>query len=489
MFNCYFCGLENPSQTAKICSNCGPSKKWFEEEVDQPKALKTYQALLSELVFDNHTLEEIKVFSDRARDRFKISISAHSEILSKLKMQKSEVAALMQFQLEFDENVLDAYAGHDTYLKFRLTNTSADEMFKAELKWDDPETPDEMDLIISVKSYVKSGQDRVVGGTHVFSRGGFKEIEDLHITISNQLLDSATFRVEPFNLKVGNPDQNITQNISTHNQISIEGRGVVDASGMGTERNTDASNVSLPPIWKKLSLSYVPSIEKLEETVRINGKIVEATQQIQQKHEESKTIQESRIALKGNDLPSAPEAMPRMLDAVEHNNNHDEYVDIKNIILDCATKKLGVLSKKFIINSNEKFYKKIDAFKIPKETYIHKFDKSSRLTADPLLFFDATMFGNGKTGIVFTDEYIVARGCVCRIPSHRPLYSPPDLMTIKYSEMQNIRLPEGKDFDKQIYIESAEHKDLVVLQLHNSEDGVVEFVIEMLNKIVNFSKF
>ena len=466
MFICYFCGLENPSQTAKICSECGPSKKWLEEEVDQPKALKTYQALLSELVFDSHHVEEIEVFSDRARDRFKISISAHREILGKLEVQKSEVAALMQFQLEFDENVLDAYAGHDTYLKFRLMNTSADEMFKAELKWDDPETPDEMDLLIAIKSYVKSGQDRVVGGTHVFSRGGFKEIEDLYITISNQLLDSATFRVEPFSLKVGNPDQHITQNISTHNQISIEGRGVVDASGMGTEKNTDVRNVSLQPKWKKLNFSYAPLAAKAEETVPVTEIMVAATQLKQQYDENSKTIQASRIASNNDDLLSLPEA-------AEQSDYPDEYVDVENIILSYMTKNLSTLGKKFFINNDNKFFKKIDAFAIPDEAYRKVNDSVMRLTAAPLLFFDGTMFGNGKNGIVFTDEYIVAKSSNFKIN------------VIEYSEIKNIRLSEN-----QIYIESAGRRhdpdDVVILQLFQVEDDDVRLIFEMLNQIINF---
>lgn len=469
MFICYFCGLENPSQTAKICSNCGPSKKWLEEEVDQPKALKTYQALLSELVFDSHHVEEIEVFSDRARDRFKISISAHREILGKLEVQKSEVAALMQFQLEFDENVLDAYAGHDTYLKFRLTNTSADEMFKAELKWDDPETPDEMDLLIAIKSYVKSGQDKVVGGTHVFSRGGFKEIEDLYITISNQLLDSATFRVEPFSLKVGNPDQHITQNISTHNQISIEGRGVVDASGMGTEKNTDASNVSLQPKWEKLNFSYVPLAAKAGETVPMTGTMVAATQLTQQHDENSKTIQASRIDSNTDDLLS-------VIEAAEQSDYPSEYVDVENIILSYATKNLSTLGKKFFINNDNKFFRKIDAFAIDAgHVGWSKFASYSSLTAAPLLFFDGTMFGNGKNGIVFTDECIVVR---------QAGYSFKEV--IKYSEIKKIRLSERN----QIYIESAGRKydpdDVVALQLLQVEDDGVKLILEMLNQIINF---
>jgi len=331
VFTCCYCGLENTSETAKICSDCGPSKKWSEQEVDKPTELNKYQVLLSEFVFDSHSTQDIKAFSDRARDRFKISIVAHREILGKLEAQKSEIAALMEFQLEFEENVTDAYAGHDTYLKFKLTNTSADEMFKAELNWDDPETPEDKDLSIVVRNYIKPGQFAIVGGSHVFNRIGFKEIPDLQITISNQLLDSATFRVESFRLKVDNPDQRITQNISTHNQISIEGRGVVDASGMGTEKNTTASGVSTAPKWKKLSFSYVPSAAKAEETVPMSETKLAAIQLMQQQAENFEAVQASRIEFNKDDLLSVLKAAEQG-NAGAQNNLAKMYLDGSGVV-------------------------------------------------------------------------------------------------------------------------------------------------------------
>ena len=85
------------------------------------------------------------------------------------------------------------------------------------------------------------------------------------------------------------------------------------------------------------------------------------------------------------------------------------------------------------------------------------------------------MFGNGKNGIVFTDECIVVR---------QAGYSLKEV--IKYSEIKKIRLSERN----QIYIESAGRKydpDVVVaLQLLQVEDDGVKLIFEMLNQIINF---
>ena len=186
MFKCLYCGLENPSEKARFCSECGP---------DGP-----------------------------AKD------------------------------------VIDAYAGHDTFLNFRYTNLSEDDLFKVALLWDDPNTSDRIDLKAETKSFIKPKSSVSIGASAIFDRIGIKELSDLQITVSDQFGESANFRVEPFGFKVGNHDQKITQNISTHNQISIEGRGVVDASGMGKETPSPQIEKSTQPKWRELSFSYVPEV-------------------------------------------------------------------------------------------------------------------------------------------------------------------------------------------------------------------------------------
>jgi len=260
MFVCYVCGKENPSESAKFCNECGPTKKWEASEVDLPSAVEQYTLFYSEIYFE-HSADEAEKMSARVREKNRVSAQTHKKIAQALAEQKKSIEHLSQFMLEFDENVVDAYAGGDTYLKFRFTNLSDDEFYKVSIEWDDPETGDDQDLKISSKSFVKPDSGAFLGGSHIFSRIGVKEISDLMITVSDNSQQSAIFRASTFTFKVNNPDQRVTQNFSTTNQISIEGRGVVDNSGNSAEKNLSAAGQSQVPKWVKLHCVYVPSLK------------------------------------------------------------------------------------------------------------------------------------------------------------------------------------------------------------------------------------
>jgi biotin carboxyl carrier protein len=261
MFKCIYCGFESINSAAKFCSECGPfgpAHSWSEETVDQASKIVRYAELISEYYFQSHTDFDFEKLSLRLRERLRISHAAHTEVLRKLSDQKKAVAHLSNFRLEFNDRVTDAYAGHDTFLDFRYTNLSAEDAFKVSLIWDDPDTVSRVDLQTSSKNFVKPLASLRIGGSVIFDRIGTKEISDLYITITDQLGESARFRSDPFRFKVGSHEQSITNNISTHNQISIEGRGVVDATGMGANNPTHDQPASDEPSWKQLSFSYLP---------------------------------------------------------------------------------------------------------------------------------------------------------------------------------------------------------------------------------------
>ena len=279
MFKCVLCGLENPSESARFCTECGPdaaAKDWAPGDIDQPLKVTQYVSMLSELYFDSQSEAEVEKFSLRARQRLKISYDTHSSVLGQLVAQKKAIAHLANFRFEFNQNVTDAYAGHDTFLSFRYTNQSDDDLFKVDLVWDDPETTDRIDLKAQTKSFVKPQSAVTIGGAVIFERIGIKEISDLQITITDQFGESAIFRAESFSFKIGDHEQRVTQNISTHNQISIEGRGVVDASGLGADkasiRKDEDSN---QPHWKELRCSYVPKQQPVAPATSFNEKFDE----------------------------------------------------------------------------------------------------------------------------------------------------------------------------------------------------------------------
>lgn len=87
---------------------------------------------------------------------------------------------------------------------------------------------------------------------------GTKELADMQITVTDPLGERAVFRAESFRFKVGNHAERITQNISTHNQISIEGRSVIDASSMGSMKSEEISGNLDFEKWIELSFVYLP---------------------------------------------------------------------------------------------------------------------------------------------------------------------------------------------------------------------------------------
>lgn len=261
MYECLFCGLINSSETAKFCSECGPDspcKDWTPQNIDQESKVSKYASILSEFYFDPHHELDVEKYSQKIREKLKISHRTHFEILTKLKAQKDTFAHLFSFRLEFNENVIDAFAGHDTFLDFRYTNLSADDSFKISLVWDDPETTDRVDFRAETKGYVKPLGSVTIGSKAIFERIGIKEISELQLTISDQFGESAMFRVEPFRFKVANHDQNISTNITTNQHISIEGRGVVDASGVAGNLEKHSLTNNYQPIWRVLEFFYIP---------------------------------------------------------------------------------------------------------------------------------------------------------------------------------------------------------------------------------------
>lgn len=187
MFKCVFCGLDNPSEKARLCIECGPdgaAKDWTPEDIDQPAKVSQYVSWLSETYFNPKIGAAVEKYSLRMRERLKISHDTHAGVIAELAAQKKAIAHLENFRFEFNENVTDAYKGQDTYLKFRYTNLSEDDLFKINIVWDDPETTDRVDFRAQSSSFVEPHGIALIGGKVIFDRMGIKELADMQITIS-----------------------------------------------------------------------------------------------------------------------------------------------------------------------------------------------------------------------------------------------------------------------------------------------------------------
>jgi len=263
MFICQSCGVENTNESAKFCSGCGRERDASLADLDLPDQIQRYSAFIKDIFFD-HSLDDLEVMSKATRERLKISYASHQKLIKELGLIKDKVGHLFQFKLEFDQNVQDTYAGHDTYLKFRFTNQSDNEFFRVNLDWIDQDLSNQVGLNIAGKTIIKPKASQELGGSYIFPRMGIKEISNLIITVKNQIGEKASFVAESFTFSVQNPDQRITKQFTTNNQISIEGRGVVDASGMGagTSEASEASEARRTTegeksLWKELIFTYL----------------------------------------------------------------------------------------------------------------------------------------------------------------------------------------------------------------------------------------
>jgi len=257
MYTCLFCGAPERSPEKKFCNECGSNWMPFEPGMNEPAAIKRYKNQIQELLFEEPEGKHTDTF-DNLRKRLKIDFAVHKELYDKIRSKLAMSDHLKAFRLEFDENLQDSFAGHDTRLAFRFSNLSATERFyKVALFWDDKETSDDMDFRAENDATVKPKDTIEIGSTHVFMRPGHKEIKGLEITIESVAGEVAKFRAETFHVRVGNPEQRVSNNVT--NNISGKVLSVdMNAGDAGTRAELADSK---GPLWRNLSFVFLPPEE------------------------------------------------------------------------------------------------------------------------------------------------------------------------------------------------------------------------------------
>jgi TPR repeat protein len=261
MDKCRTCGRALDEQS-NYCGSCGGQNGQVPDGYDQASSIKLYAEQVNSLLtaYPEH---DHSLMMGRLRDKLRISDTTHQVIWKKLSDALFALGPLTTFRLEFNERVPDAFAGHDTYLEFRVHNDATNEFLHFQLYWDDPESPDEDKFVVLTSRHLQCGISAIVGGSHVFHRPGVKSVEALELTVTNVLNDSAKFRVAPFKVKIGSASQIISNSVTNHTQISIEGRGVIDASGLVNEA---IKPNAIEPHW--LALQCSPVLEVVEHAWR-----------------------------------------------------------------------------------------------------------------------------------------------------------------------------------------------------------------------------
>jgi hypothetical protein len=128
------------------------------------------------------------------------------------------------------------------------------------------------------------------------------------------------------------------------------------------------------------------------------------------------------------------------------------------------------LGTRFFIKNYPIFDKKVKNFSRSfSEAHFKSFDTEKD---PPILFYDDTLFGGGEDGIVFTANSIYAKGCLGRPIKH---------VDIAYSQIKSVKMTKNRD--KEIYIESSGHAELITLKIIQASSEDILIIFEMLNKV------
>jgi hypothetical protein len=167
-----------------------------------------------------------------------------------------------------------------------------------------------------------------------------------------------------------------------------------------------------------------------------------------------------------------------------HHEKIEIFSSIEEIILHYANKKIAAMRRNFFIANKDyrgvidpKFEKKvINFYQAFSDVYFKKIDVEIEM---PILFYDGTILGSGKDGIIFTEKSIFAKGCLGRGVKH---------VEIEYDKIVTARISTDKVHDKEILIESSGHLELIILKpIYASYEDLAQ-VVEMIVKIQSHLK-
>jgi len=246
---CTECGVAL-TDGAKFCSGCGSPQLLQDAGIDSEAALLRYALQMQELLISYPTDDQSEDL-EQLRKQLKVSFFSRERIENFIADQIDAAKPLSDFTLEFDEEMIDAYAGHDAYLKFRFTNLSQSQKYRVFLKWSDPETSAPV-FCAQSPALIRKGDVAEFGASHVFLRAGPKDICGLAITVENIFGSIGTFVANPFQVRIGSIEQRSVKNVTNQTSINIEGRGVVDASGIGGDLSCSQAMSFGHSRWKRL---------------------------------------------------------------------------------------------------------------------------------------------------------------------------------------------------------------------------------------------
>ena len=236
-----------------VCGNCGADWKTV-EALDLDTQLTRYKAQVEKMLAQDPN-GAFDVQFRNLRKAFKISYDAHQEIQKNFLASIRAISHLKTFQIEFNHNVQDAFAGQHTLLEFRFTNLSTTNYFgKVRLHWDDDETSDDMDYVAECDDLIAPEQVVLLQETHVFQTPGAKVVKKLEIIVEGTSGEVAKFVASNFQLKIEDPTKTVFNSFTNNTNITARLMSEVD---VGANAAAPVVTTDKSPRWEKLSFIWV----------------------------------------------------------------------------------------------------------------------------------------------------------------------------------------------------------------------------------------
>ena len=279
MFRCDFCGFYSESPKARFCANCGPNgpaTEWKTDQVDEEANISRFSNLYGS-VFTNAPKDSKNQILELRR-KLKISFDVWKEIEAHYATYSTSTDRDWPISLKYGFAEKEAFAGQDALVEFEVENLTDRNFFKVDIEWDDPATF-RVDLKAISDQYVPPSSTTNLSASVVFDRSGPKQIKGTTISIVDEAGEKRVYAVEAIRISIQNPSLSIQNTVNNTNSISIQGRGVVDAQGLGGQKSAEATTDQQNEItWTALAL--YPLINHEELARAITGRLKQNTEKI-----------------------------------------------------------------------------------------------------------------------------------------------------------------------------------------------------------------
>lgn len=268
MFRCDFCGFSSESPKARFCANCGPNgpaTKWKADQVNQEANISRFSNLYGS-VFTNAPKDSKNQILELRR-KLKISFDVWEEIEAHYATYSTSTDRNWPISLRYGFAEKEAFAGQDALIEFEVENLTDKNFFKVDIEWDDPGTY-RVDLKVISDQYVPPSSTTKLSASVVFDRSGPKQIKGTTISIVDEAGEKRVYAVEAIRISIQNPSLSIQNTVNNTNSISIQGRGVVDAQGLGGQKSPEATTDQQNEItWTALALFPLIDHEELARAI------------------------------------------------------------------------------------------------------------------------------------------------------------------------------------------------------------------------------